>query len=47
MRGLAVVDRVRPALQFPLLKVVGARVVTFPVTTVCGLQWLRKEDYGG
>ncbi|SDS16672.1 Membrane protein involved in the export of O-antigen and teichoic acid [Friedmanniella luteola] len=32
---------VRQALANPLLQVVGARAVTFPVTLVCGLVWLR------
>src|SRR5215213_9819347 len=31
----------RRALSNPLLRVVGARAVTFPITLVCGLVWLR------
>ena len=41
MIRLQLVSRVRAAPRSPLLGVLGARVVTFPVTAVCGLLWLR------
>lgn len=41
MRSASLVTRARAAAQSPLVHVMGARAVTFPVSAVCGLLWLR------
>ena len=39
--GTHQVKILKPLLASPLVHVVGARAITFPITVVCGLLWLR------